>query len=124
MSSHSANHNSTSTNISESLHDPQCHTPSTHRSADKNSQPKKQIYDSFSSTIEVNPYISNFKLVKFKIFNTIDEHLTLRNIVEKIIYENQTFDDFKQNIFPVLRKVESVDNFFDVLFQQTKDFTE
>ena len=46
----------------------------------------------------------------------IDEKLTLRNVLEKIIYENQIFDDLKQNIFLVLRKVEKIENFFEIVF--------
>lgn len=52
----------------------------------------------------------------------MDDQITLSTIFDKIMTENLQFDEIKYIIFPVLRKVSSFDQFFEILYKSTKEF--
>jgi hypothetical protein len=52
------------------------------------------------------------------------DHLGLEDILNKIYFEGYTYDDIKEYIIPALRTVESVNDFFDTLFNCIKNYSE
>lgn len=52
------------------------------------------------------------------------DKLSLDHILEKIYFEDYSFDDVKEFVFPALRNVFDINALFDLLFNAIKNYSE
>lgn len=54
----------------------------------------------------------------------IAENLKFDDILDRIYFDNYSFDDLKEYIFPALRQIINMKEFFDILFNSIKNYAE
>jgi len=52
------------------------------------------------------------------------DKLSLEHILEKIYFDDYSFDDIKEFVFPALRNVSDINALFDLLFNSIKSYSE
>ena len=52
------------------------------------------------------------------------DNLHLEQILEKIYFNDYSFNDIKEYVFPALRKVNDINALFDLLFNSIKNYSE
>lgn len=52
------------------------------------------------------------------------DKLSLEHILEKIYFDDYSFDDIKEFVFPALRNVADINALFDLLFNSIKSYSE
>ena len=50
------------------------------------------------------------------------DDLSLKDIFQKIYFENYSFNDLKEYTFPALRKIQNQSEYFDILFLAIKAY--
>ena len=53
-----------------------------------------------------------------------DEYLDLEQILEKIYFDQYSYDELKEFVFPALREIPNINSFFDILFNSIRLYSE
>ncbi|KAL4490324.1 hypothetical protein ABPG72_004363 [Tetrahymena utriculariae] len=86
------------------------------------SESEKKLTPSQNSFINQEANLALLSQQKFKYLK--DEHLDLDQILNKIYFEEYTYDELKEFVIPALREIQNINNFFDILFNSIRIYAE
>ncbi|EAR85031.2 hypothetical protein TTHERM_00529830 (macronuclear) [Tetrahymena thermophila SB210] len=86
------------------------------------SESEKKLAPSHNSFISQEANLALLSQQKFKYLK--DEHLDLDQILNKIYFEEYTYDELKEFVIPALREIQNINNFFDILFNSIRIYAE